>query len=92
METIIFKRESNKFDDIIKNTNIKPFLLTVLTWNQHCFIQLKQVKGVEKIVSYIGIKFGDSILKQPLSKDYTPIDGVDYDAKIPSHLKGQRRK
>lgn len=92
METIIFKRESNKFDDIIKDKNIKPFLLNVLTWNEHCFIQLKEIKGVEKIVSYIGIKFGDSVLKQPLTKDYTPIDGVDYRSKVPEHLKGQRRK
>ena len=92
METIIFKRESNKFDDIIKDTNIKPFLRTVLTWHEHCFIQLKPLKGVEKIISYIGLKFGDSVLKQPLTNDYTPIDGVDYRSKVPEHLKGQRRR
>lgn len=92
MENIIFKRESNKFDDIIKDKNIKPFLLTVLTWHQHCFIQLKPLKGVEKIISYIGLKFGDSLLKQPLVKDYTPIDGVDYRSMVPEHLKNQRRK
>ena len=92
MTYYVFERKSNNFNDILKDKTIKPFIQTSLVWNNHCMIQLLQKEDVEKIESYITIKFADYIKKTPLTNDYTPIDGVDYRSMVPQHLKDQRRK
>jgi len=90
---IIFYRESNNFDDILKDKNIKGYLRTKLKFNEHLIIELDEnKKDHNKILSYIGIKYGDSIKTKPITSDYIPKIGIDYVSKVPEHLKDQRRK
>lgn len=76
MKYFKFYRESNKFDDILKDKNIKKYLDEVVTWKNYCMIGIP-LHFVDKISSYIILKYGDSICDS-LSKDYSPIPNVDY--------------
>ena len=89
----IFERESNNFKDILNDTSIKPLIRIKISWKNHLMIMLNNDNNkVENVESYIALKFGDSLKKSELAKNYTPIDGVDYISKVPPHLKNQRRK
>ena len=89
----IFERESNNFKDILNDTSIKPLIRIKISWKNHLMIMLNNDNNkVENVESYIALKFGDSLKKGELVKNYTPIDGVDYISKVPLHLKNQRRK
>lgn len=90
---IIFYRESNNFEDILKDKNIKSYIFTKLRFSNHLLIELDEnKKDHDKILSYIGIKYGDSIKTKPITSDYIPKIGIDYVSNVPEHLKDQRRK
>jgi hypothetical protein len=73
-----FKRESNNFDDILKDANIKKHIHESTTWTGHLMIVLDDFnKDIDKVKMYITLKYGDDI--QPmLTKDYSPIPNIDY--------------
>lgn len=75
MKTFIFKRESNSFDDILKDNSLKKAIRTKIKWRNHLIIEIED--NNQQLESYINLKFGDSIIDM-LSKDYSPIMGVDY--------------
>jgi hypothetical protein len=78
MKYFTFYRESNNFDDILNDVNIKKLIRTKLTWHNHMMIGInKYKKDVEKIFSYITLKYGDE-MRTNLTKDYSPIPNVDY--------------
>jgi hypothetical protein len=74
MKEYIFKRESNSFDDIIKDPTIKKVTRTKIKWKNHLLIS---IEGDDTVESYINLKYGDSMISE-LSKDFSPIIGVDY--------------
>lgn len=75
MKYFTFYRENNKFDDILNNMNVKPIIKTKITWFQHLMIGIEDKH--EKNISVITLTFGDDMVSN-LTKDFTPIPGVDY--------------
>ena len=71
-----FHRESNKFDDILKDKNIKKYSDIVTVWYQYCSIGIEDHLN-DKIASYIVLKYGDSLIDE-LTKDYSPLPMIDY--------------
>lgn len=76
MKYFKFYRESNNFDDILKDKNIKQYVDEVTTWKYHCIIGIAE-HLVDKIASYIILKYGDE-MRDSFTKDYSPIPNVDY--------------
>lgn len=78
MKYYIFYRESDNFDDILKDINLKKFVSERIKWTNYLQIGISQYKkDAEKIFSYITLKYGDDI-RTNLTKDYTPKPYIDY--------------
>jgi hypothetical protein len=79
MKYYTFERESNNFDDILKDPGIKSSIYTKISWRNHLMIGLYEYgdQKIDKLSSYIVLKYGDDI-RTRLTKDYTPIMDVDY--------------
>lgn len=74
MKYYTFFRENNKFDDILKDMNLKKLIDEQITWHQHLIIGMQDDS---KISSYITLKYGDE-MKTDVIKDFSPVPGVDY--------------
>jgi hypothetical protein len=84
MKFIAFYRESNNFDDILTDIVIKKKISVKIFWKQHLYIGIINFdQSNDKIISYITLKFGDSIVDR-LCRDRTPIPNIDYIPKRPS--------
>jgi predicted NUDIX family phosphoesterase len=83
MYYIVFKRESNKFDDILSDTSIKKVYKTKIVFHHHLIMGIEDYDpNYSKILSYILLKFGDDIIDMnSLIKDYSPIPNKDYTPK-----------
>lgn len=79
-----FYRESNKFDDILKDNVIKKLIYTKIRWRGHLLLGLTDPD--DKIASYITLKYGDE-MKNHLVTDRTPVPFVDYQPKQPRWFK-----
>lgn len=78
MKYYTFFSENNKFDELLDDTNIKPFIKTKIKWKNHLMLGLSENKDKsENIFGYIVLRYGDNIVN-PFAKDYTPIPNVDY--------------
>lgn len=75
MKYYTFYREDNNFDDILKDTILKPIIDTKIKWYQHLLLGVTDKS--EGTLSYLTLKYGDEIV-QNSHKDRTPIAGVDY--------------
>jgi hypothetical protein len=71
-----FKRESNNFDDIIKDPSLKKYIKIKIKWSQHLMIGLSYNVD-DSTIGYMVLKYGEDITN-PINKDYTPIPGLDY--------------
>lgn len=74
MKYFTFKRESNDFDDILQDINLKKNIYEVVSWLNHIRISMKDD---DKISSYITLKYGDEMINK-LTEDYSPIANKDY--------------
>lgn len=79
MKHFTFYRESNNFDDILKDRVLKKYIDEVIIWKNYLRIGIEQVH-VNKVNIHITLKYGDE-LRNEVSKDYTPVMYKDY---IPS--------
>lgn len=86
MKYYTFHRENDDFNDILKDSVIKPVLGTKLRWTEYLFIGINDEN--EGVLSYIALKYGDD-LASSTHQDFTPIPGVDY---IPKKDKTQFTK
>lgn len=77
MKFYTFRRESNDFEDILKDNNIKKKFDMILRWNNHLQIGIEDTTENEKISSFIMLRYGDDLIDK-VCEDYTPIPGVDY--------------
>lgn len=78
MKYYIFYRESNNFNDILKDTNIKKFISERIIWKNYLKIGISEYqKNVDGIFSYIMLKYSDDV-RSSLTKDFSPIVNVDY--------------
>jgi len=75
MKYITFYRESNNFDDILNDINLKKHVHEKIRWYNFLRIGLKDDKAT--LFSYITLKFGDE-MRTKLTEDYSPIPNVDY--------------
>lgn len=71
-----FRRENNNFTDILQDATIKKVVDVKIQWYQHLVIGIRS-EGNERAFSYITLMFGEDMVNE-LSKDYTPVPGVDY--------------
>jgi len=80
MKYLVFYRDSNKFDDIIKDTTLKNLVKTKINYDKHLILGLtEEPDGSDKIISYIMLKYGDDIIDfNKLSTDRSPVMNVDY--------------
>jgi hypothetical protein len=74
MKYVCFYRESNNFDDILADKNIKKKFIEKIQWLNHLLIG---TEDNDEIITYINLKYGDNILNE-LVKDRSPIPHVDY--------------
>jgi hypothetical protein len=76
MKYYTFRRENNKFDDIESDSIVKKFADTKIRWDQHLMIGMKK-DGNDQNFSMLTLKYGEDMVSN-LTKDFTPIPGVDY--------------
>jgi len=77
MRYYTFYRESNNFDDILKDPILKKSIDEVISWYQYLIIGLHETEKNNQNSSYITLKYGDDI-RTNLTKDYTPKPNIDY--------------
>lgn len=78
MKFYTFFRENNKFDDIESDPTIKKIATTKIRWFQHFMIGIQDYGNVnDQNFSLITLKYGDDMI-HTLTKDFTPVAGVDY--------------
>lgn len=75
MKYITFYRESNKFDDILGDINLKKHIHEKIIWLNFLRIGLNDDK--DTLFSYITLKYGDE-MRTKITEDYSPIANVDY--------------
>lgn len=80
MYYLVFKRESNKFDDILKDPGVKKVYKTKMQFRSHLILGLVEEPGdSSKILSYILLKYGDDIVSMDsIIPDRSPIPYKDY--------------
>jgi hypothetical protein len=71
-----FYRESNNFDDILNDTNLKKKIKFKIQYLQNLILGFGYSPD-EKLMAYIVLKYGDDI-KNLTDFDYTPIPYKDY--------------
>lgn len=83
MKNLLFYRESNNFEDILSDTNIKKLVKTKITFFQHLILGFdnynKKDKVFDKTLSYIMLKYGEDLREfTDVIPDRTPIPNKDY--------------
>ena len=76
MKYYTFYRENNNFDDIQSDNIVKKFAETKIKWYQHFMIGMRK-DGNDQNFSMLTLKYGEDMVNN-LTKDFTPIPGVDY--------------
>ena len=76
MRTYVFKRESNNFDDILKDKNIKKYIVEQYQFVEHLILR---VQDTPEVLAYLLLMFGEEIVRmKDVVPDRTPIMNVDY--------------
>lgn len=77
MKYFTFYRESNNFDDIIKNPEIKKRIKVSLEFSHHLMLGIDDSDKLgEAAVGYLILMFGENIVTP--TKDFSPVIGKDY--------------
>lgn len=80
MKFITFRRESNQFDDILRDPVIKKMRKFKMSWTSYLILGFEDDKKNSSTLSYITIKYGDD-MKDEIVPDLSPVIGVDYTPK-----------
>ena len=76
MKTFIFHRENNKFDDILKDKNIKSAIRETYIFDEHLIIRLEEKP---EVLAYITLMFSEEFVRmKDLVPDRTPKPNIDY--------------
>ena len=81
MKYYTFYRENSKFDDIENDNIIKKFAKLKIKWYRHLMIGIRK-DGNDQNFSMLTLKYGEDMVNN-LTKDFTPVAGVDYTPKKP---------
>lgn len=76
MKYYTFYRESNDFNDILIDPNIKSNTSTKIQWRNHLLIGFKH-NVQDSILGLIVLKYGEDMINLS-AKDYTPKPNIDY--------------
>ena len=87
MKYFTFYKEDNNFADILNDTSIKKLIRTKIKWYNYLLIGVDDCKN-SSAISLINLKYGDYIVTN-LTKDFTPIPGIDY---VPKKNKNKFKK
>ena len=79
MKYYTFYRENNNFDDIEKDNIVKKFANSKIRWYQYFMIGMDRYSNDQNF-SMLTLKYGEDMVNN-LTKDFTPIAGVDYTPK-----------
>lgn len=82
MKKLLFTRESNKFDDILKDPSVKRKFSYKISWENNLLLCFEDDSDkVEQTINYLLLKYGDDIKtldipdRSPvMHKDYTPVN------------------
>lgn len=85
MKHYTFYRETDKFDDILKDPVIKKHIYLKMRWR--CYLRIALSEHDDGVESYITLKYGDEMKNNCLVTDRTPVPFVDYMPKEPKWLK-----
>jgi hypothetical protein len=78
----MFTRESNNFDDILKDSSLIKKYKTKLQYTENLILGFPEDKQFGKILSYIMLKYGDDIQDfHSIVPDRTHKPNVDYTPK-----------
>ena len=76
MKTFVFNRENNKFDDVLKDKNIKSYIKEKYIFDKHLIIRVDEDP---KVLAYLTLMFSEELLSmKDLVPDRTPKPNVDY--------------
>ena len=82
MKFLVFTRESNNFEDIIKDPALKNKYKTKIEYSGNLVLGFSEEDGYGKILSYIMLKYGDDMKEfGSLVPDRSPKMYVDYSPK-----------
>ena len=82
MKFLVFTRESNNFEDIIKDPALKNKYKTKIEYSGNLVLGFSEEDGYGKILSYIMLKYGDDMKEfDSLVPDRSPKMYVDYTPK-----------
>ena len=79
MKTFIFRRENNNFDDVLKDKNIKKYIIERYTFSEHLIIRVEDTPAA---LAYITLMFSEELVSMnQLIPDRTPTPYLDYTPK-----------
>lgn len=79
MKFLLFTRESNKFDDILKDSSLIKKYKTKIQYAENLILGFPEDKEFGKILSYIMLKYGDDMKDfHSIVTDRTPKPNIDY--------------
>jgi len=82
MKYYTFYRESNNFDDIIKDKVIKKYINATVFWKNYCQVGIDEFNAT-KVNIHITLKYGDE-LRNNLTPDFSPKPNIEY---VPGNIK-----
>lgn len=80
MNYLVFYRENDKFDDLLKDPALKKKYKTKIRYRDHLILGFSDDEDdSNKILSYIMLRYGDDMIPfNKLVPDRTPVPNVDY--------------
>lgn len=76
MKTYVFRRENDNFDDVLKDKNIKKYIVEQYELTNHLIIR---VEDTPEALAYIMLMFGEELISlKDIVPDRTPVMDVDY--------------
>jgi hypothetical protein len=79
MKFLVFSREKNNFDDILKDSTLKTKYKTKIEYGENLILGFVENDNFGKILSYIILKYGDDMKDfHNIVPDRTPIPNIDY--------------
>ena len=79
MKTFVFRRENNNFDDVLKDKNIRKYIVEKYSFFEHLIIR---VEDTPEALAYITLMFSEELVSMTdLVPDRTPKPYVDYTPK-----------
>lgn len=79
MKFLLFTRENNIFDDILKDASLKNQYKTKIEYKENLILGFPEDDNFGKILSYIMLKYGDDMKDfHSIVPDRTPVPNVDY--------------